>query len=125
MPTGETGEINFAAIQFPTDQVTLGRLRGIDPEFFTARGIFGAHASDLGILATLVWEQTLAQKAFAAAGGQPDPFPDNDRRELILAINADYLQYGLSGGLQQTYQLVRAFEKAAASQVRHTAGRAR
>lgn len=70
------------------------------------------------------WELRLAEKAFAEVLGLPNPLPNDDRR-IVEMLNRGYKLFGVSSGIQQTWQLVRDFESAAAEQARGIAGRSR
>lgn len=60
-------------------------------------------------------EQELAEWAFAAAAGQSPP-PIDDRMEVIGILHRGYQRYGLTGGPNQTRELVRQLEAEAARQ---------
>jgi hypothetical protein len=107
--------LDFSAIEFPSDRVTIGKMRKLLPAQFTPTGLKASHF-EAPVLHTLLCEQVLAEQAFAAAAGLPSPHTLWDRRESILALNSDYCRFGISSGLQQTYQLVRRFEQAAVDQ---------
>jgi hypothetical protein len=109
-------------IAFPTDQITIGQLRQRQPQLFTEKGIFGparkgySARGQIDAFTAMESERRLAQKAFAAAAGQPDPHPDVDRMEERRYLNEEYVAYGLSSGPQQTNQLIRDIESSAARQ---------
>ena len=52
-------------------------------------------------------EASLAYKAFAAALGQPEPYPQNSREALIESLAEDYQFFGVASGRHHTEQLVR------------------
>lgn len=129
MPS-HSARIDHAAIRYPSDKVTVGQLRARQPELlnglsgppFTSKPI-----SVLDIVATMALEQKLAEKAFATAArlADPDPDPLAGRGEIIDMLNEDYCRYGISSGLRQTREHVRAFEGAAANQAKAPRGASR
>jgi hypothetical protein len=108
--------LDLLEIQFPSDAVTFGQMRKLQPDLFTPEGLVSGRVGDIVLLSAMYSEHQLAETAFAAALGLQDPHSQFDRRDLILCLNSDYLKYGISTGLQQTYQLVRDFERAAVAQ---------
>jgi hypothetical protein len=116
----EAPRLRLALLQFPTDALTIGDLRRAQPKLFSEEGLF--RDFDIGPIYSLDAitfmrsERILAQKAFAVAAGLPDPWPKEDRGVEIEDLNRYYVQMGLSHGLRETGQMVRAFEKAAAQQ---------
>ena len=120
-----TPHIDFSAIQFPTDTISFGQLRKVFPESFTLDGVLNGRPQDIIPTSTLHLEMTLAEKAFAASAGIPDPHPEDDRLVAIAMLNEDYCRFGISTGLQQTRQLVTAFERQASLQASSAKGRSR
>jgi hypothetical protein len=111
--------LDLTALAFPSDQITIKSLRAVEPELFGGEDdVEWPKWSNITLFATVAVERALCRKAFAAAAGLPDPSPSDDRRELILMLHDDYQEYGITRGLQHTYQLVRAFETAAAEQAK-------
>lgn len=115
-----TPTLRLDLLAFPTDSLTVADLRRAQPILFSEKGLFHSYdnsqASSMDVLTFMLSERILAQKAFAAAAGLPDPWPDADRREEVKDLNCYYVQMGLSSGLRHTQQLVRAIEAAAAAQ---------
>ena len=111
----ESGEkhLDHLAVNYPTSQVTFGRMRQLEPGKFTT-----VLPSDmnLDIFPTHSLEQRVAEKAFAKAQGAPDPHPRWERRDLVSELNRAYKEYGLSAGIEQSKQMVRRFEAEAARQ---------
>lgn len=114
--------LDLSAIFFPTDSVTIGHMRRLKPELF--RRLTDVSLFDLGLAGAIAVETTLAEKAFVRAIPAPD-LNEESREELIEMLNVDYCEWGLSSGLNQTRELVRTFEIAAAAQARTPRGRAR
>ncbi len=122
-PKSPKPRLDLSALALPSDQVTIRSLRAAQPELFGGDDdVDWPVWSSIHLFATIAVERTLARKAFAAAAGLPDPAPDEGRRDLMLMLHDDYQDYGISQGLQHTYQLVRQFESAAAEQAK-TRGR--
>jgi hypothetical protein len=103
-------------IDFPLDSVTFGRMRRFYPRALSGAQLDHARAAEIDLIAAHCFELSLAERAFAKAAGHPDPHPVADRREDIATVNAAYKLYGLSSGMQETKQLVRTIETAAAKQ---------
>lgn len=119
----EIPPLDLAAIELPSDQVTVGQMRRRQPDLFTQENFSRISGDDIGIVSAVCLEEMLAQKAHAAAASLSDPYPDNDRLEAITWLNDHYRDYGLSSGLKQTRELVRTFEAAAANQAKAAFGR--
>lgn len=116
-----TPKLQLALLQFPTDALTIADLRRRDQPKLFEESLFRSYdnspATSMNVLTFMLSERILAQKAFAAAAGLPDPWPDENRRDEISDLNGYYVAMGLSKGLEQTKQMVRAFERTAAQQV--------
>ncbi len=121
--------LRLEALSFPTDRITIEQLRRDQPDLFSEKGLFGKRGHDaagwINVLAAMQSERVLAQKAFAAAAGQPDPQPDEDRHDQIDCMNEYYVRVGLSSGVRQTQQMARAIETAASQQFGPTQKRSR
>ncbi len=115
-------ELNLATLGFPSDRVTVGQLRRRQPTIFDQSSAFRIPAGSLEILATVHLENVVARRAFAAECNLADPFPSEDRRELIRLLDAEYQRYGISSGIHQTRQLLRELEAAARKQGREQLG---
>jgi hypothetical protein len=109
-----TLDLDVSNITLPSDQVTVGQIRRIQPELFSPA--MGGPIDDVYILAVLSAELLLAEKAYAKAAGLPDPWPDWPRKGVVDSLDEDYRRYGLSTGLKQTHELVRNFERQVAKQ---------
>ena len=129
MPKQSESQLDHVGMQYPSDNVTMGQLRARFPELFNGKAIYSNRLSSLtlDIVGTMALEQALAEKAFAKAAGLPDPDPDPlvSRREAMRMLNEDYRRYGISSGPQQTRELVRSFEAAAANQGKAARGTSR
>lgn len=111
-------------IKFPTDAITLGRMRAEDPAIFTIRGMGKAVASEIDALLVHNVELQIADRAFELALGRPEPMGDT-RQDQIRMLNQAYKEYGLSSGMHQTRQLVRDIEAAAVEQAKQYKGQGR
>jgi len=122
----ETANLDLSIIRFPTDQVTIGQLRREHPRLLADWNALGkTQFCQMNITATMMGEMALAEKAFAAAAGEPDPHPDNLRLEQIRYLDMDYRRYGISRGYQESLRLASDIEKAAETQAMGRSGRAR
>ncbi|MCL4211439.1 MAG: hypothetical protein HRU76_09905 [Phycisphaeraceae bacterium] len=99
-------------------------MRAREPTLFRPPVLDRLGATGIDTIATHRWELRLAEKAFAEVLGLPNPLHD-DGRSLVEMLNRAYKLFGVSSGIQQTWQLVRDFESAAAEQARGIAGRSR
>jgi hypothetical protein len=125
----EVPSLDLKAMLFPSDRITVSQMRRDQPNLFSEKGLFGPrgynHVLNLNFRATMNSERILARKAFAAAAGQADPCPDNDRLELIMLLSDDYKRFGISSGIHQTRLLVREFETVATQQAKGARGPSR
>lgn len=112
-------------LRFPTDVITLGQMRAREPGLFRPNAMDRLRAREIDAIVTHRWELRLAEKAFAEVLGLPNPLPNDDRRSVVEMLNRAYKLFGVSSGIQHTWQLVRDFESAAAEQARGIAGRSR
>ncbi len=121
------GQFDLSKIEFPTDRLTVGELRKRQPRLFDLLIHRSHNLNSVLVTATMAVEQELAFKAFARAAGLPDPDPNlvTSPSELMRMLDQDYRRQGISMGYQQTKQMVREFEKAAAAQGRASRGASR
>lgn len=118
-------QINMRAMEFPTDNIAIGQVRRTQPEIFNNPAGNKKAVASVDVVATMWLEQQLAERAFEAAAGRGDSDSESlvDRATAIQMLDEEYRRYGLSCGLQQTKQLIRAFETAAAGQAKAIRGR--
>jgi hypothetical protein len=119
-------------LDYPSDRVTIQMIRAsrplsfekIESDFFFASHMYGPRE---GIGCMLSMERQLAHKAFAAAVGEPDPYPDEEesRQELVRMLTDSYKRVGLSSGIKHTEQLVRDIERQAVAQAHKQLGQSR
>jgi hypothetical protein len=117
--------LDVSKVSFPTDQLTIAKLRQVNPGLFQGDVITDKRLLDSEVLATLQSEMILAQKAFAATLKIPDPHPWEDSRNSMRLLDEEYRRYGLSAGHQQTRQLIRGFLDAAVKQAKSLRGPSR
>jgi len=110
--------IDFEEITFPSDGISFREIRKVEAGLLGGHDPGGRLLAELEVVPAHLLERILASKAFAAALGQADPFPDDDRLVLILTLNDTYCRYGISSGLQQSRQLVRRLEADAMAQAK-------
>lgn len=121
----EVPPLDVTKIDFPSDKVTVGQMRRLQPESFTQANFVKLRGDEIPIVSAMCLEEMLAQKAYASAAGLPDPYPDDDRLESIRWLYDEYAQYGLSSGVKHTRELVRGFEKAAVQLAKAALGQSR
>lgn len=107
-------------VQFPTDRITLGVMRRVEPERFEEKALASNVLRGSQAIAMLMWECVLADKAYAAAAHVSDPHSEVSRDYVVSVLNEAYVQYGISRGSAETMELVRRFEAMAAVQARVT-----
>ncbi len=126
MPDSEY-EINFKAIDFPTDKVTLGDLRR-RPET-TSRNFLTELADDLDTVQFV--QEGFVRLGFAGvtAGNKGQDAVLNEiaaegrRPEAESFLVNRYLHYGLADGPETAKQIIRRLEEAGAQQAREKLGR--
>jgi hypothetical protein len=116
-------QIDYTRIHFPSDSVTIGKLRAVNPlRLDVDEPMF---IDEVGMLTE---ERSLARQAFDATLGREIP-DDNDylsgRNELVGDLVANYKTYGLARGPKTALQLIKAFEAEAVAQAREHLGKIR
>lgn len=116
-------DLDFRNIRFPSDGITVRRLRELHPDLFDhgyhagggAQPVYllrpeeAGHVTDrLGNL--LFIERFVVASAYAAAE-RIDP-PEGEPDALIEELSNLYLRYGLASGPQHAAQLIRDLETA-------------
>ncbi len=114
--------LNLTVIDFPSDRITFGQIRRYEPDLLDEGNILKSDLSALDVIAIHYIEQNWARKVFAKAAGLPDPEPGMARQDTVDELNRAYKEYGISSGLNETRELVRRFESAAAAQGRAAGG---
>lgn len=121
MPSGDAPVLDLRCIALPSDVLTLGRVRAIEPKLHRGRAILlgESHAA-----AAVNHELEIAHHAFRAALGDP-PAIQWSRADNVEVLDEVYRQYGLSTGLHATEELVKEIERQAATQARARFGHPR
>lgn len=129
---GVNDEIDWTAIEFPSDRLTLGAIRKQHVDLLVDADR-GAHVqySQFDTFPMLAAEMDIAAVAYARAAGLPDPFAHlheevagmKSRPAMVAVLDNAYQKYGLSSGPQLTEHLVRGIEAAAEKQASEVRGR--
>jgi hypothetical protein len=114
-------QLDLSKIDLPSDRITLGKIRRVEPEGFEPY-TSSEHISPDNIIATVATEILLAKAAYAKARriDPKEPVDAGERREYILNLNEDYCLYGISTGVKQTTEMIRGMERAAAEQAKQS-----
>ncbi len=124
-PHAQSPKPDFSRITFPSDKITIGRIRAEQPGLFTSQELGDIRASYLNAFNTVAGELDIAERVWAQTLGLPKPTPRFSREDEIRMTNDDYVRYGISTGLVMTRQLIGDLEKAVAEKARQAVGRAR
>jgi hypothetical protein len=117
-------KLDARKIAFPSDSITLGQMRQMEPEYFSSLSNYAA--GRLYFLDALVADElVIAERAFDAACGHPDRFPEYGVAEQMHSLNQEYKRWGVSTGWQMTRQLVRDLQKSAQEQAKQYLGQSR
>jgi hypothetical protein len=120
----DTPKCDTGALAFPSDAITLGKIRHGEPHLFTWEAMRDRVISDCDAISTLRIEMRLAEKAFTKGLGLPDPYPSETEQRDVLIEDLDeaYREYGLSTGKRASLELIRRFESDAAAQAQRFRG---
>jgi hypothetical protein len=135
--TDTAPKIDLAAIDYPTDKLTVKMIRkrfpkafDVEPESdaYTGNGLRPLHRVSIdNVLAAVVdYERVLADWAFKEALGQPVSKAGRrllDRETTVESLASDYVKFGLARGEHEANELVRGIEAQAAAQARQHGGR--
>lgn len=102
-------------LAFPTDAITIGAIRRNEPGLLDLRAHPGHVAANEAFSAHEL-ELVLAERAFAAACGAPDPHPTENRSEIVSILSDVYVTFGIASGSKAAKELIRHLEQAAAKQ---------
>jgi hypothetical protein len=121
---GENGrekpKFDPSKLEFPSDKITMGKLREFYPYIFHDRVNMDKHdISDLGVTGIIAMELNLSENAFRVALGEKGMSRQN-RHLDIMALHDDYVTYGVTSGPKQTMQMVRRLEADAAKLAKQT-----
>jgi hypothetical protein len=118
--------LDVSRITFPSSQLTIGAMRRDQPDVFAdSDRMLAGRLGEVNAFIMAGDELELAEKAYAEAMGQPDPYPDTDRLDLISNLDRDYQRLGISPGIANTRLLLREIENAAEKQANTHRGRMR
>jgi hypothetical protein len=131
-------KIDFAAIDYPTDRLTVKMMRQRTPHAFDVepqpewaylvtekRSRFPRISMDDVFAHAIDSERQLAEWAFKKALGKPveDPEFPSDRETTLECLGSDYIKWGLARGEHEAQELLRGLEAQAAAQARQHGGR--
>jgi hypothetical protein len=123
--------LDLYAIEFPSDKVTLGRVRQVENAcngghaFSSAKELDNVRATEIHAIVPLHHEMLLAEKAYAKALGLPDPDHLMSRGQLVRDLREQWKEDDISSGPQQSTQLIRNIEQAAIRQAKRHLGMGR
>jgi hypothetical protein len=118
-----TQPLDLAAIDLPSDRITMGTIRRVHPNLFADyKNSLKAPSSNLNVPAIIAEEIDLARIAYARALGVQTRERSSaaERHESILNLDVDYRTYGISTGIRHTLEMVRDLERQAAQQAKQT-----
>jgi hypothetical protein len=123
----EPRRCDCATLEFPSDAITLGRMRRKEPYLFSLAALDRVGLANIDVASVLRREIMIAEKSFDKALRRPDPFPDGSshRDVLIEDLKEAYQEYGLASGDKSALELIRRLEAAAAAQAVEWQGRGR
>ena len=113
--------VDYTAIDFPSDQISVRHLRRAHPERFDVEdGSRFKHASGWPVEGILIAERYLARNAYEIAIGKARPLLSGSlsRDDCLEDLTKFYPKYDISSGPQHTEQLVRNIESQAANQAK-------
>jgi hypothetical protein len=115
--------IDYRAIKFPSDQITIADIRIAHPERFDVENAswFKRTQDDpkFSLNVILYLERLLARTAFQEAIGKPLDMMAEwglDRTDCLDELTRFYATYGIAQGVHHTEQLVRDLEAQATAQ---------
>lgn len=108
--------VDHESIDFPSDRITLGQMRRLEPRLFDAEHLRNDSAAQAEGHSVYSIELRLAQDALDSALGLPASGSGFSREWWVEVLDEAYQRYGVSSGTHQARKLVRAIESAGASQ---------
>jgi hypothetical protein len=119
----EFESLDFSPMHFPSDQLTVLRLRRLHPELFDhgfqtgdaqPKYFFDLESAESGIGSLLFKERLIATGAYAAARGLPGPKDWDEDLELYKKeLVSDLCFYGLASGVHEAVEMIRDIERQA------------
>jgi hypothetical protein len=132
-------QIDFAAIDYPSDKLTVKMLRNRNPHAFDieprqewgpyrvteSRSRFPRMSMDDVLGHAVDSERQLAEWAFKQALGQPIDleFWREKREETWEVLSTEYVKWGLARGEHEAHEMLRRIEAQAEAQARQHGGR--
>lgn len=138
--TANEPAIDFTAIEFPTDALTIKALRKHRPHAFDVpppddyrfnlrSGYYERSTLDSMLASTLDWERMLAEVVFRETLGLSKlndlPVAENHRNQIIKSLCSDYVFLGMASGKHQAREMLRRVENQAEEQARQHGGKSR
>jgi len=123
--------IDLSAIPFPSDKLTLGQVRKLDHSvngadvFSSSAALSDARATDIYSIIPIRNEMMLAEKAYAAFLGLPEPSPLVSRADVVRNLRTQWQEDGISSGPHLSTQFIRDIEQAAVRQAQQNLGTGR
>jgi hypothetical protein len=112
--------IEFSLIPFPSDELSIRRLRDRFPKSFDRTNddirFFRSAVDDVDVMMKI--EGQLARKSFHDALGRETKAPGWGWEQARANLTDLYVQFGLASGPHHAEQLIREFEHTAADQAR-------
>lgn len=112
--------IDFRSIRFPSDTLTLGALRTLDPELFDIGGRIEEDRYDRVVtmmenklVSLMCCEREVAHSAYAKAAGLP--VLDEFGADYAPDLEKHFIEFGLASGPHHARQLIRDIESQAAA----------
>jgi hypothetical protein len=132
-------KIDLAAIDYPSDRLTVKMMRQYMPHAFDveprpdwdrlvteSRSRFRRMSMDNVLAHFIDAERQVAESAFKKALGQPvEGFSDIMREETFEVLSSDYIKFGLARGEHEAQEMLRGIEKQAEAQARQHGGQPR
>jgi hypothetical protein len=130
-------KIDFAAIDYPTDKLTVKMMRQRTPIAFDiepdrqwqvteSRSRYRRLSMDSAFAHAIDSERQLAEWAFKKTLGQPiddERFSIARREETLECLASDYIKWGLARGEHEASEMLRSIEAQAVAQARQHGGR--
>lgn len=119
--------VRIDGLALPSDGITLRMMRSREPMLFAAGQWAMGDVGTLDAFAVLRIECRVAARAFDAAlhPANASHVDVRDREEDVESLIDAYREYGLSGGEQESRELVRRIEAQAVEQAKQITGRPR
>lgn len=122
---------HLAAIAFPSDRLTLGRLRALHPEALDPKGeeegLFGDSEAGAAVSYLVHCERRFLEirldEILSGVPRQSQTEWDRMKRQMADAISEGYQRYGMAAGPAQASELLREIDAGAALIAQRLGGR--